>query len=546
MSRRALAVLGGLALFGAHAIAMPLVLDGCRRDELSVRLRGAAVAARFDLDGDVPAGLIDEIEAYVDGAPLRAQTAPVGPGLHRRSWRVAYRGGFARQVSAAQLVGPFQDPAAPPCGGRLVVGQRFLDDGAAGPGTVAALVRDSVTAAMQGYTQFPVGRFVKVAAVDVRWARFGDPEPATLFGAMIKDPGALLGRPWRTEGYARVHLVLALERVDADVVVALVPRVQGARLAFEVFTTVHLDFGNRIADFAANVVGADARVTQVAREELDAAILQAFDPPPPLPLPGGRTLEVVYCPGARIAVTTGGFAALPLALRFGGPVDVDGALPPALGPVPPPPPAADTRLAFDLDLDALNALLYELWRTGFLDEQLADAGIDRRFNDDPTVASLLTLRMSPLRLALPPVVTPGPRGLRMAADLRVDLTDGGVVTPARIWGTLDVDLAGTGAAPPVVDVAVAELELACEPEPGLLRPCYADLVAATRDRADDARDELSRVLRDILDRLFTGQRVSAPDTPAELVLGAPRTTAHAAGASATVHVALDARLEPIP
>ena len=173
MTGRAVAALAGALVVAAHAVAMPLLIDGCRRDELAVRVRGGAVAATFDLDGDVPAGLRDRVEARVDGVP--AASARPGPGLHRRSWHVGYRGGYARAVGAAQLVGPFQDAAAPPCSGRLVVGQRFLDDGAAGPGTVAALVRDQVALGMKGFSQFPVGDFDKVTAVEARWARFGEP-----------------------------------------------------------------------------------------------------------------------------------------------------------------------------------------------------------------------------------------------------------------------------------------------------------------------------------------------------------------------------------
>jgi hypothetical protein len=231
---------------------------------------------------------------------------------------------------------------------------------------------------------------------------------------------------------------------------------------------------------------------------------------------------------------------LPLAFQFADPGGT-GVLPPRLGAVTPPPPAPDTVLAFDLDLDTLNALLLELWRTGFLDEQLAAAGLDRRFDDDPTVQDLLSLRISPLRLALPPVVTPGPRGLRMAADLRVELTDRGAVTPARVWGSLDLTLDGR-----TDEVGLAELALSCEPAPGVLRPCYGDLVAAMRDRAGDTRDELTRVLREILDRLFLGARVAAPDQPVVLVLGAPRTTVHPAAPSATVRIELAARIEAMP
>jgi hypothetical protein len=149
----------------------------------------------------------------------------------------------------------------------------------------------------------------------------------------------------------------------------------------------------------------------------------------------------------------------------------------------------------------------------------------------------LSLRISPLRLALPPVVAETPGGLRMAADLRVNIADRATITPARVRAALDVELtaAATGA-------GLAELELTCEPEPGLLRPCYGDLVAAMRAGAGDARAELSAVLVRVLDDVFAGQRVSAPDTPAELVLGPPHTTAH----GGSVHIAIEARLEELP
>jgi hypothetical protein len=453
------------------------------------------------------------------------------PGLERMRWRIGYRGGIVREVGAAQLVGPFQDPARPPCGGRIVVGQRFLDDGAAGPGTVAAQVRAAVEAELRGFEQFPAGRFERVGAVEVRWVRLGDvPGDAAVFPR-----GAMIAAASHTDGYVRARVVIELERVTATATLLLVPRIGGDRIALDIHAHAHLSVGNRLLDWALDKFRADAYATRALQREVDDAILAVLDPPPPLELPGDRRLTVDYCPGARIAVHTDGWAAVPLALRFGGPAG--SALPPRRGPVAPPPPAPATQLAFDLDLDTVNALLFELWRTGFLDDQLDAAGLDARFNDDPTVGAMLTLRTSPLRLALPPVVTPGPRGLRMAADLRVDLADRAAVTPARVWASVDVELGDTPTS------GLAELELACEPEPGLLRPCYADLVAAMRAQAGDARDELSALLARILDDLFTGRRVAADGQPAEVVLGAPRTTATASGASATVRIDVPAWLE---
>jgi hypothetical protein len=491
----------GLAVLLAHVAALPVAVGRCHKDELEVRL-----------DETPPGG--------------------TGPGLHYTRWRVEYRGGYVREVGAARLVGPFQDPAHPPCGVRLVVGQRFLDE------HVAPMVRSGIELQMTGFEQFPVGKFRAVTAVDVRWARFDDtPGDRAVFGQLSGGVIATLADRWHTDGYARVHVAVALEHVDADVVVALVPRVEGTRLTFEIYAHAAVRSGNDAVDWALKTFHADHFATRAVRDQIDDAILQAFDAPPPLELSGGRTLEVAYCEGARLEMRSGAWATLPLALGFtGSPV-----LPPRLGPVTPPAPAADTVLAFDLDLDTVNALLYELWRTGFLDEELERAGLDRRFDADPRVQDLLTLRISPLRLALPPVVSPGPRGLRMAADLRVALTDRGAVTPARVWGALDLDLDGAGG-----EVGLAEMELSCEPRPGVLRPCYGDLVAAMRAQAGDTRDELTRVLREILDGLFAGTRVAAPDQPVVLVLGAPRTTAYPAGPSATVRIEVTARIEETP
>jgi hypothetical protein len=123
----------------------------------------------------------------------------------------------------------------------------------------------------------------------------------------------------------------------------------------------------------------------------------------------------------------------------------------------------------------------------------------------------------------------------MTADLRVQLEDRGAITPARVFGALDVDLSGGG-------VGLADLSLSCEPSPGVLQPCYGDLVGAMRARAGDARDELTATLRRILDQLFAGARVTAPETPVTLVLGSPAITATPSGASATLHLDLPAHL----
>jgi hypothetical protein len=264
----------------------------------------------------------------------------------------------------------------------------------------------------------------------------------------------------------------------------------------------------------------------------------ALAPPPPLALPGGPTLRFLYCdePPDIVEASHG---ALPFAIAIDRSESDPRILPPRRGPGPRPPATPDTLLALDLELDALNALLHELWRGGFLDRRLADAGLDRRFNTDPTVTELLTLRLSPLRLALPPVVSAAPGGLRLAAEARVTIRDGEIHTPARLWGGLDLRFA------PGVAIDLGELELTCERSATTLVPCYGDLVAAVRDRASEFHGVLTSTFLQLLSDIFVG-RVGASELPAELVIRGVRPGVTLAAGNATLRLELDGELSPRP
>src|SRR5690606_33601692 len=103
-----------------------------------------------------------------------------------------------------------------------------------------------------------------------------------------------------------------------------------------------------------------------------------------------------------------------------------------------------------------------LWRTGWLDRELDEVGLDRRFNTDPTVTEYLSIRLSPLRLALPPVISATASGLRLAADARLAIRDGEHVTTGRGFGALDFRFATPGTTDLPVTVDVGAVELACE------------------------------------------------------------------------------------
>jgi hypothetical protein len=536
----------GVLVAAAHAAGFAALAGRCHGTELAVELRGPAAAPALSLESTVPAALTDRVEASQDGA---------APGLVRRTWTVRYRGGFERSVGATQLVGPFQDPATRACTGRITVSQRLLDDGRAGPGTVAAELGKALDAELRGESYVGVGAYRRVDALSLRWAELAR-HPEDLF---LAGPAAL-------HGYVRATARLVFDRIEIPLVIALVPRPGPTELRFEIAARAELDLGNRVLQWISDRLGGDAFATRLAQRQIDDALIAALAPPPPLELPGGQTLAFGYCSDPP-EIADGAWGALPFAVSLGRADRAPGApeiLPPRRGRAPRAPIAPGAALAIDLDLDALNAILFELWRTGFLDRRLAEAGLDRRFNEDPTVAEFLSIRISPLSLALPPTLAPAPRGLRLSAEARVAITDGSAQTIGRVWGGLDFELGQRIGEPVAVDLGA--LELSCERTPATLVPCYADLVAAMRGRGADFHGELSRTFAQLLADIFVERRLEDPTLPAALVIRAasPRvisaapappasapapftsgsTRASPAPTNASVHLDLDAALAP--
>ena len=495
----------GVAIVAAHAAAFTVLATRCHGTELAVEVDG--------LEGTVP----DELAARVE---IDDTDAPPGPGLARRRWVVRYRGGFERSVYAAQLVGPFQDPAARACTGRITVAQRLLDELAGEVG--AALARE-----LAGEEIIGAGAFERVHDVTLRWK--GPP--------MLPWDLALVGQA--PHGYVRADLRVEFTRIAIPITLALVPQPSANELAFRVATRAELDFGNSVAQWVSDKVGGDKLATRIARGQVDKALVSALAPPPPFELPGGQSLRFTYCDGP-VQIVEGVSGSLPFAVELGRATDPK-ILPPRLGPAPHATPTA--ALAIDLDLDALNAVLYELWRTGVLDRELAKAGLDARFNEDPVVAEFLTLRISPLALALPPVLTTSPRGLRLHADARVDIRDRDHLTTGHVWGGLDFAV-GDGLEPLQVDLGA--LDLTCARASNVRVPCYADLVGAIRGRGSEFHGALTRAFTSLLADMFVERRLAATGLPAELVIrrAVPTITTSrtTAGNNASLQLGLDVAL----
>jgi hypothetical protein len=512
-----LRTLAGAAIVAAHAIAFVVLVEHCHGEDLAVDVTADLAAQTATLEGHVPAGLASRI-AHRDGPTV---------GLYRRRWSVTYRGGFRREVGATQLVGPFQDPEAPPCTGRVVVGQKLLDDGTGSKATVAGLLADEIDHELRGEDIFPVGAYRRIEHLSLRWSRLeSHPEDTRLVG---KAP----------DGYVRAAASVVFDRVTVPLVVALIPEHDGDVLRFRIAARANLDFGNRVFQWASDKLGADKIATRLARRQLEDVLVTTFAPPPPFELPDHQVLQFSYC-ASPAEIADNAYGALPFAVAISHASQAPQVLPPRLGTGSRPAPTADTTLALDLDPDALNALLYELWRTGWLDRQLAAAGLDRRFNTDPTVAEFLSVRISPPRLALPPVIMPGPgTTLQLAADARISLADGDTTTTGRVYGALRFAIAPSPAGGLPLSVDLGALELACERTATTLVPCYADLVSALRDRGSEFHGALTETFAKLLSDIFIDRELTAAGLPGRLVI---RGATPAITAVGTLHLELAAEL----
>lgn len=522
----AIAVAAGVALVIAHAALVPKWIAATARPALAVDGVQPLVADAAPT-GVVPAGV-----------PATMTRDGAAPGLVVTRYTARYRGGIERTVAVPTLVGPFQDPAAPPCTGRLAVGQALLDGG---DGTVAAIVRRELATQLGALDVFGIGRFKRVDTVALRWVGVFDvPFESGMF------PAAALAAP-RPAGYLRAEARVVFERVAIVVVLGAMPRTDRGQLGFTIGLRAHVDVDNRALAWLVDRLGIDRLATRFARGQLDTALLAALGPPPPLPLPGGGQLVIEVCGDRPVEVVAGRYAALPLRWRLTPAIPAVAPalpiLPPRRGPVVFPPPAADARLTIDLDLDGINGALYELWRAGFLDRQLDQLDLAGRFNRHPVVETYLTLRLSPLRLALPPTVAPAPPDrLRLDVALAVAIGDRAQVTPATAVGRAGLAFVGDDRI--ATDVALTGLDVTCAPRPDRLEPCFGDVVATIRSSTTDTHAALGAALSDVLTALFVGRQVAADAAPAVLTIDHAR--ARTIADATAVRLELGAHLDALP
>ena len=536
-NRRWIAPLVGAALLGAHAAALPLFIARAGRPSLVVAISAPRRAAgdRLEVTARLPGGLAERTRLFVDGQDsgpaddlAAAIAAPIAPGLHRIEWRTSYRGGIERRVGWTQLSGPYQDPAQPPCGARILFGQRLLDDGAAGPGTIAHVMAGLIDGELRGFDRWPVGSYRRIKSLAVDW----------------------VGPEKGAAGHLRVAVDLELTAATIGLTVRLAPRIANGELALDPTTEARVDLDNGIYQWAVDLVHGDEILSRLARREIAGALDDLLTVPPPLDLGDGRSIELVFCPDRDIEVVSGQFAAVWLTARL-EPAALAGAKNaraggPVLLPTEPPLPARALAapIALELDGNALNGLLYVLWATGYFEDALAQARVVESFHDDPLVKDLLSVRVRGPILPVPPTLAAARRpgaSYELGIASTFWLADGDLLTPAHLFGRAGFELGSR-----ITDVALSlgELGLTCEPEPGLLEPCYPELAAELVARAPELHGELSAWFAGVMSDLLVERDLTPPDSPARFRIERTDVVPPPPGRHGPLRLELHGRIQP--
>lgn len=480
--------LAGLLLAGAHAALLPGWLASFARPELSVQLdhfQPRIPAGTVPFHAALPPALAPRVSFTVDGAPS-AWPPSVAPGPHRLDWQTVYQGGFQRRVGLTVLAGPAPDPGTLPCSVRVRVARDLLDPGEAVPGSVAGLVKQQLEAQLSGQSVPLLREFQRVESVQLRWAALSNGEHALVVG-----------------------LVVSFARGTVPVGVAFAPTLADGRLLLVRKAAARVEGKSWFEDLASYLAGGDGLATDLAQEQVDQAaalIEDALRAPPPLYLPGGPTLALAYCDGAPLRVQEGDAIVSLGLLPWEGASPVAPLALPRYDEAPP----SSAPLSIDLDLNALNGVLHTLWASGYLDQQLARAGLTDWFQRDERVKRFLSLRLAALSLALPPVLAPGPQGaLSLWIEAALTLDDRGTSTAARVFGRFT-----TSIAPDAPGVAVTlqpdDLALRCDAPEGTLHPCYADLFPEVVRQQDALLAPLQQELRRYLGEMLAQLSIRGP------------------------------------
>lgn len=484
--------IAGLLLVASQAAIGALLVSGASPQRLRVELSGEPD------DATVPPGLRERVERTVDGVAVGelghlASLEGQGPGIRRVEWAVRYRGGFERRVGLSRLVGPFQSATDPPCGVRVHLGQALLDDGRAGPGTLAHLAKKAVGRALSGTRAIGVGRFERVERLALRWSD-------------------------RRGGSLEVWAALQYRRARVPLLVVATPRLADGRVRWKTRTRVNVRVDNRTVAWVLDAVGLqpyiDEEATEIGAEHVAAvaaALSSASQTLPPIELGDLGRVRVAYC-DEPISIQPDVAATIPMRVllppakggnAFSGPV--------AFGRDASPEPDPEVSIGIDIDLDTLNAVAFQLYDSGALDRALESVDPGQWFNQSAVVRRFLSLRVGDVRLAMPPVIEHRPTAgaaagpFSLALEAKITLEDGGLRTPARLFSRIGFGLGERPGPGLLSEFAVDELQLTCRPTMSVLEPCYGAIVSAVRGRTSELFEPVSTYLGEALAQ-WTRQR----------------------------------------
>lgn len=547
--------LAGAALVGAHIVVFPVLVRSVGGDTLRVRTSAPRVADTLDTEGDLPSNLADRVTVDIRPGGIDASS----PGMHRIEWGVRYRGGFERRVGRTQLVGPFQDPQKPPCAMRILLGQSLLDgrsqrfDPGDIPfaetlsnaievpqeGSLALLIASMVEREMTDFDQWPIGSFRGVRDVRMRWVRTQDIDGDA---RQLRVRNAA-GSPAHLPGILRTTLTLTFDDGNVPVWIGIIPTLGKDGLTMAAQVEAELDLDSWFYQWIADLFSGDDKASKTAQSELDHALKSALSLPPPIDLGDGHKLRFAYCDSEPMEIVTGRYASIPLYLIH---ESQTGVAPVLFGPAALERPlSVPAPVAIEFEVDALNGILHALWRSGFLDKELDQAGLSDRFNNDPLVRDLLSVRVGDIDLALPPTLWQSGRkapDMYLGVEADVQIIDRDTVTSGHIFGAVGIAFRSGDRDPLIADVTLDSTALTCEPEPGLLTPCYNDLVQAFSSRADVIHGALSRRFSALFSDIVLGRRIDLQEASFRIDRAAVHTHEHMP--TAVVRVDLFGRLHP--
>ncbi|MBL4636470.1 MAG: hypothetical protein JKY56_21610 [Kofleriaceae bacterium] len=499
----------GVFLALGSFLLFPQILTFFQRAPLVVAYEAKDISPgpHFDIRGqNIENILVDGERGILD--------TPLTPGLHYGQWSTHYRGGKTRSVGHSQLVGPFQDPAAPPCSTFLLIGQSFLDDSsggkAASENTLVHVIGKQVRSELRGIDMWPLGEFESMSRLSLRWIRWESDKKQKPWQQRL----SIIQGGAAPQGHLEVEFTAEFENGKVPLSLKLTPIIEDESLRFELSVRAKLDLDNRLYQWVANRFDGNDRVSKLIKGQIRSQLRYLLDKPPPIPLGNGAFLPLEFCRDTQITFSPNGYVAVPLAI---GVTDKLPAPPLRKHSGKPSDLPMKTGLAVEIDENGLNAILHALWSSSMLDKHLANSLV-RSFNEQETVKNFLSIRLREAFFHLPPTITLDSEFILRATASAV-IEDQETQTDARLFTQINFGLdilepaSGTSNA-----LGLRTMELSCLQGAGVLQSCYAGLMSQVRANQAPLQDLLTNSFTQLLTKLLTKREISDSQTKGRYLL----------------------------